>query len=90
MTVSKFKLQRTQREDGKQDAWNRHAHVASQAKVTTEEHGPDDERQEAGREERELLTRHHVTRIQNSSATGQEDDPDQGQERRKIGRAVVG
>ena len=64
MTVSKFKLQRTLersrtlREDGKQDAWNRHAHVASQAKVTTEEHGPDDERQEAGRElPRDIMSR---------------------------------
>ena len=76
MTASKFELQRaqelsrTQREDGKQDAWNRHAQVASEARVTTEEYGPDDERQRVGREERELLPRHNVPRIQNSSAKG--------------------
>ena len=51
-------LTRTQREDGKQDAWNGHAQAASQAKAAPEEHGPDAERQEVGREEQELLTRH--------------------------------
>ena len=46
-TVSKFKLQRTQEltrtqhEDGKQDAWNGHAQVASQAMAVPEEYGPD-------------------------------------------------
>ena len=45
--MSKFKLQRTQEltrtqhEDGKQDAWNGHAQVASQAMAVPEEHGPD-------------------------------------------------
>ena len=39
--------------------------------------------QEVGREERELLTRHHVPRIQNSSATSQEDDLGQSQGRRE-------
>ena len=76
--MSKFKLQRTQErtrtqhEDGKQDAWNGHAQVASQAVAVPEEYGPDAERQEVKRDE---------TRIQNSSAAGQEDDLGQSQER---------
>ena len=61
-TLSKFKLQRaqelprTQREDGKQDAWNGHAQVASQAKAVLEECEPDAERQEVRRDEQELRT----------------------------------
>ena len=76
--MSKFKRQRTQeltrtqREDGKQDAWNGHAQVASQAMAVSVEYGPDAERQEVKRDEQEL---------QNSSAAGQEDDPGQSQER---------
>ena len=56
-TVSKFKLQRTQEltrtqhEVGKQDAWNGHAQVASQAMAVPEEYGPDAERQEVKRDE---------------------------------------
>ena len=65
--------------------------VASQTKVTAEKYGPNDERQEVGSEERELLTRHHFPRIQNSSATGQEDDQGQNQERKEIlGARVAG
>ena len=51
--MSKFKLQRaqelprTQREDGKKDAWNRHAQVASQAKA---------ERHEVRRDEQQFRT----------------------------------
>ena len=61
-TVSKFKLQRTQEltrtqhEDGKQDAWNGHAQVASQAMAVPEEYGPDAERQEVTRDEHEFRT----------------------------------
>ena len=60
--MSKFKLQRTQEltrtqhEDGKQDAWNRHAQVASQAMAVPEEYGPDAERQEVKRDEQEFRT----------------------------------
>ena len=49
--MSQFKQQRTQgltrtqHEDGKKDAWNRHAQVASQAMTVPEEYGPDAERQ---------------------------------------------
>ena len=49
--MSKFKQQRTQEltrtqhEDGMQDAWSRHAQVASQAMTVPEEYGPDAERQ---------------------------------------------
>ena len=45
-TVSTFKQQRTQgltstqHEDGKQDAWHRHAQVASQAMTVPEKYGP--------------------------------------------------
>ena len=45
--MSKFKRQRTQEltrtqhEDGKQDAWNGHAKVASQAMAVLEEYGPE-------------------------------------------------
>ena len=69
-TVSKFKLQRTQEltrtqhEDGKQDAWNGHAQVASQAMAVPEEYGPDAERQEDKRDEEEFRT----------AQQGQEDD----------------
>ena len=58
--MSKFKLQRTQEltrtqhEDGKQDAWNGHAQVASQAMAVPEEYGPDAERQEVKRDEQEF------------------------------------
>ena len=58
-TVSKFKLQRahelprTQREDGKQDAWNGHAQVASPAKAVPDEYGPDAECQDVRRVEQE-------------------------------------
>ena len=61
-TVSKFKLQRTQEltrtqhEDGKHDAWNGHAQVASQAMAVPEEYGPDAERQEVKRDEQEFRT----------------------------------
>ena len=60
--MSKFKLQRiqeltrAQREDGKQDAWNGHAQVASQAMAVPEEYGPDAERQEVKRDEQEFRT----------------------------------
>ena len=60
--MSKFKLQRTQEltrtqhEDGKQYAWNGHAHVASQAMTVPNEHGPDAERQEVKRDEQEFRT----------------------------------
>ena len=60
-TVSKFmqrtqELTRTQHEDGKQDAWNGHAQVASQAMAVPEEYGPDTERQEVKRDEQESRT----------------------------------
>ena len=45
-----------QREDGKQDAWNGHAHEALQAKAAPEEYGPDAECQEVRRDEQELRT----------------------------------
>ena len=60
--MSKVKLQRaqeltrTQREDGKQDAWNGHAQVASQAKAVPEEYEPDAARQEVRRDEQEFRT----------------------------------
>ena len=60
--MSKFKLQRTQEltrtqhEDGKQDAWNGHAQVASQAMAVPVEYGPDAERQEVKRDEQEFRT----------------------------------
>ena len=60
--MSKFKLQRTQEltrtqhEDGKQDAWNGHAQVASQAMAVPEEYAPDAERQEVKRDEQESRT----------------------------------
>ena len=60
--MTKFKLQRaqelprTQREDGKQDGWSRHAQVASQAKAVPGEYGPDAERQDVGRDEQEFRT----------------------------------
>ena len=47
-------LTRTQREDGKQDAWNGHVQVASQATAVPEEYGPDAERQEVKRDEQEF------------------------------------
>ena len=49
-------LTRTQHEDGKQDAWNGHAQVASQAMAAPEEYGPDAERQEVKRDEQEFRT----------------------------------
>ena len=49
-------LSRTQRQDGKQDAWNGHAQVASQAKAVPEEYEPDAERQEVRRDEQEFRT----------------------------------
>ena len=61
-TVSKLNRQRTQeptrtqREDGKQDAWNGHAQVASQAMTVPEEYGQDTERQEVKRDEQEFRT----------------------------------
>ena len=45
---------RTQNEDGKQDAWNGHAQVASQAMAVPEEYEPDAERQEVKRDEQEF------------------------------------
>ena len=60
--MSKFKRQgtqeltRTQREDGKQDAWNGHAQVASQAMAVPEEYGPDAEHHEVKRDEQEFRT----------------------------------
>ena len=45
-----IRLTRTQHEDGKQDAWNGHAQVASQAMPVPEEYGPDAERQEVKRD----------------------------------------
>ena len=60
--MSKFKLQRTQEltrtqhDDGKQDAWNGHAQVASQAMAVPEEYGPGAERQEVKRDEQEFRT----------------------------------
>ena len=60
--MSKFKLQRAQklprtpREDGKQDAWNGHTQVASQAKAVSEEYEPDAERQDVRRDEQEFRT----------------------------------
>ena len=47
---------RTQRQDGKQDAWNGHAQVASQAKAVPAEYEPDAERQEVRRDEQEFRT----------------------------------
>ena len=61
-TVSKFKLQRaqeltrTQRKDGKQDARNGHAQVASRAQVLPEEHEPDAERTDVRQDEQEFRT----------------------------------
>ena len=52
--VSAQELSRTQRQDGKQDAWNGHAQVASQAKAAPEEYEPDAERQEVRRDEQEF------------------------------------
>ena len=49
-------LTRTQREDGKHDAWNGHAQVASQAKAVPDEYGPDAERQDVRRDEQEFRT----------------------------------
>ena len=49
-------LSRTQRQDGKQDAWNGHAQVALQAKAVPEEYEPDAERQEVRRDEQEFRT----------------------------------
>ena len=60
--MSKFKRQKTQeltriqREDEKQDAWNGHAQVASQAMAVSVEYGPDAERQEVKRDEQEFRT----------------------------------
>ena len=60
--MSKFKLQRTQEltrtqhEHGKQDAWNGHAQVASQAMAVPGEYGPDAERQEVKRDEKKFRT----------------------------------
>ena len=78
---------RTRRDDGKHDAWNKHVQVASQAKITTEDYGPDDERQEVGREEREHLRRHHVPRIQKQKVKKMTQA--KNQERKEIGRTVV-
>ena len=47
---------RTQREDGKQDAWNGHAQVASQSMAVLEEYGQDAERQEVKRDEQKFRT----------------------------------
>ena len=49
-------LSRTQRQDGKQDAWNGHAQVSSQAKAVPEEYESDAERQEVRRDEQEFRT----------------------------------
>ena len=51
-------LSRTLHEDGKQDAWNAHAQVSSQAKAVPEEYAPDAERQEGRRVEQEFRTVH--------------------------------
>ena len=45
-----------QHEDGKQDAWNGHAQVASQSMEVLEEYGPDAERQEIIRDGQEFRT----------------------------------
>ena len=61
-SVSQFNLQRaqeltrTQHEDGKQDARNGHAQVASRAKAAPEEYGPDAERQDVRQDEQEFRT----------------------------------
>ena len=60
--MSKFKRQktqeltRTQREDGKQDAWNGHAQEASQAMAVSVEYGPDAERQAVKGDDQEFRT----------------------------------
>ena len=62
MTVSKFKLQKTcvlprrQFEDGRQNAWNKHALVALHSWTVPDEYGPDVERQDVKRDEKEYGT----------------------------------
>ena len=43
-------------ETEKQDTWNGHAQVASQAMAVPDEYGPDAERQEVKRDEQEFTT----------------------------------